>query len=480
MPKFNEITKKLPSAENTDNLGEVQKVLMRDPRTATRVFGTKDPELVRVPRHRYLFFVNFLRPDGKNYGDWRTGISLLVKDITRPNINFETERLNQYNKWRIVQKKISFNSVTITLWDTYDSRVLEMFREYYYFYYGEGRANVNSWAYDITMPEIANNPEIGFSPPGGQPEFSYFFERIEVYEFGNGKYNKYSYIHPKITSISFGTNDYQDTSTPQTIDITFDYEGLVFEIVNEPLKNADAESYGLNLSDVLNIKLSRPLSAGMPNQEAERNAQGVEEPSTSTIAPEKLTEEDIKAAKEGISKVESVIGRKLTSQELVFAQDGKTPVKYRFDALPLEDQKKLVEYEERQLFNAEMTVKKLEKEALQKGDTKLLEEVNQKKKALEQLKVKVKANRRKFEQNVITQRSVGTKPTTTQRIESILKKPFELRDRIEQKIYYFDALMQSKTSEIGRIINYIPRQVNITKRKIDQLKKLFNPKRFGF
>ena len=259
MPLFSDLLNLVNRPSNP----ETREPFVRDSRTAARFFGLKDSALDRIPRHKFLFYVNFLRPTvtggTTRYGDWTTGISFLVKSVNRPSINLKTETLNQYNKKRVVQGQLEYAPVNIQFYDTYDLRVLQMFKEYMTFYYGDFKAtNRLSWNADIVTKDfqyVATTEDgtfpidWGFNAPNTGPNESYFFHAIEVYQFGMGKYNKFTLVHPKISNFSYDQEDYSDNAGPQMIDMQFVYEGLILDSVNRDITPGLAEYFGLDLGD---------------------------------------------------------------------------------------------------------------------------------------------------------------------------------------------------------------------------------------
>ncbi len=258
MPIFNDLVRLFvgtPNEQRPDYL------ILKDSRTASRVFGMRDSILTKIPRHKFLFYVNFLRPVGEggptDYGDWTTGISFLVKSVTRPNINFSVSTLNQYNKKRLAQNKISYEPVSVDFYDTYDQKVLQMFKEYLRFYYGDFQGKfLTSWNYDITSEEflIPGGIDFGFVPPNASPNESRFFERIEVYLFGLGDYSKFSLINPLIKAFRYGNEDYTSSQDQQMITIDFDYEAIQFDVENASITADLASQFGLDIGDFNNVK----------------------------------------------------------------------------------------------------------------------------------------------------------------------------------------------------------------------------------
>lgn len=245
-------------------------VFARSNKTAPRVFGLLNSKFNRVPRYRFLFWVNFVRNDlsvNKTYSNWQDGVSLLVEGINRPSMNFNLNTLNQYNKKRLVQSGVSYSPVTVRLYDTVDQKVFSMFHDYFQYYYGDGLANQNSWNYDIITPEyfpVNNEKDFGFNPPSVNiatdnifsSSNNYFFERLEIYEFNHKKFNKYSLIHPKISSFTYDDNTYRDMGTPQMITLTFSYEGVVWEAINQPIDEELLEQAGRRIGEFQEVNLS--------------------------------------------------------------------------------------------------------------------------------------------------------------------------------------------------------------------------------
>lgn len=253
MPQVQELLNTVSSQYSSYN----PNIFLKDSRTAARMWGMRDSKLQKLPRAKFLFMVNFFRPTSPNanYMDWATGISFIVKSITRPNISFKVETLNQYNKKRVVQTGLEYQPITVSFYDTYDQRVVKMFKEYVEHYYGDFAFGTrDSWNYDVTSAEyLQETDEFGFKVNGLIPNDEYFFENIEFYQFGGGTYNKFILIHPKLVSFDYDDEDYTDTTTPQMVNMTFAYEGIVMESENRPIPPDLVESYGLNLGDFQDV-----------------------------------------------------------------------------------------------------------------------------------------------------------------------------------------------------------------------------------
>lgn len=254
MPRFSDVLRQVSNSIATT--AAEPGTILRDSRTAARMWGMRDANLDRLPRSKFLFTVIFNRPIGQGgvtrYGDWTTGISFLIKAATRPNITFKTETLNQYNKKRVIQTGIEYEPIEITFYDTYDQRVVQMFKEYCQYYYGDFFGTRTSWNYDVTAANyetVTADLDFGFNAPNTDGNSAYFFSSIEFYQFGGGRFNKFTLINPKIQSFNYDDEDYADNTSPQMIRIRFMYEGIIFDADNQKINNNLAGDYGLDLGD---------------------------------------------------------------------------------------------------------------------------------------------------------------------------------------------------------------------------------------
>ena len=224
-------------------------LMVRDSRLASQTFGLGGSSFSAVPKSKFTYFVKFHRAVGNTTASWEQTLGLTVKNIDRPKINFDTEVLNQYNKKRIVQKRAEFQPVNIKLHDTIDNRALQMFNDYYAFYYGD-RSNINDdeWFYDVTLDEFINPGQWGFTPPGGEPNQSYFFSKVEIIQFYNGVYDQFDLIHPKITSFDPDDLDYSNSESPNEIQLVLEYEGIIQRALGTALTDDLIRTMGLDTS----------------------------------------------------------------------------------------------------------------------------------------------------------------------------------------------------------------------------------------
>jgi hypothetical protein len=224
-------------------------LMVRDSRLASQNFGLGGSSFTAVPKSKFMFYVRFHRTSTNGASNWEQTLSFAVKSLDRPKIEFDTETINQYNKKRIVQTRVNYSPVNLRLHDTIDNRAQAMFQEYFQFYYGDGKnTNDEDWFYDITLDEFKNSGSWGFIPPSGEPNQTYFFSKVQVYQIYSGRYDQFDLIHPKISSFDPDDLDYANGDTPNEIQMTLEYEGIIQKALGEELTDELVKEMGLDVS----------------------------------------------------------------------------------------------------------------------------------------------------------------------------------------------------------------------------------------
>lgn len=221
---------------------------------ASKIFRSNGYE--NSPRFKYLFHVYFnintaQVPALRNiFKEDQSTIGLLVKTIDLPKFNFDTETLNQYNRKRLIQKKIEYQPVTMRFHDDQGDLIRTMWYNYYSYYYKDpsqkyqGVSNTNGTdgnsatlsngasynTRDIYAAERQVNDWgfIGEAYNDGTANKPSFFTDITIYGLNQHKWNSYVLINPLITNWSHDTYDYsQDTGIMENT-MTINYETVKY------------------------------------------------------------------------------------------------------------------------------------------------------------------------------------------------------------------------------------------------------------
>ena len=231
---------------------------LRDYAHASKVFRSNGYE--NAPRLKFLFHVYFNIntveiPTLRNIygaGDSST-IGLLVKNVQLPQFQIQTDTLNQYNRKRIIQKKIEYQPVQFELHDDGGDLIRTMWYNYFSYYYkdpsqkynnisningtnGLSASDPNGFSYN-TRDIYANNRAVndwgfigesyddGTNSANGKPPF---FRDISIYGFDQHKFVQYTLVNPLITTWNHDQYDYSQGDGTMKNSVTVAYETVKY------------------------------------------------------------------------------------------------------------------------------------------------------------------------------------------------------------------------------------------------------------
>jgi hypothetical protein len=236
--------------------GFVTSDYIRDYQHASKTFVTNSYGY--APKYKFLFHVYFdinklyipatdQWPDDQNFG-------LAVKSVQLPKYTFDLQTLNQYNRKRIVQTKIKYDPVTITMHDDNSNLIKNMWYTYYTYYYKDAtqldsNSNIANAAGDGTKYNL--NERNIYSPSiTGQDDWGYigessdspatntaaglgiskapFFKAINIYGFNQHNFVLYRLINPMIESFNHDTYDYAQGNGVMEHQMTLNYETVKY------------------------------------------------------------------------------------------------------------------------------------------------------------------------------------------------------------------------------------------------------------
>ncbi len=231
---------------------------LRDYGHASKVFRSNGYE--NSPRFKFLFHVYFnlntaQLPALRNVisTSEQSTVGLLVKSVELPKFRFDTDILNQYNRKRVVQKRINYEPVTIKFHDDGGDLVRTLWYNYYAYYYKDPNQNYNALSStngsigassisttgfdynsrDIYSPDrfvndwgyIGEAYRDGTNSEGGKPQF---FKDITIYGFDQHKFVQYTMINPVITQYNHDTYDYSQDNGTMENSMTIQYETVKY------------------------------------------------------------------------------------------------------------------------------------------------------------------------------------------------------------------------------------------------------------
>ena len=234
-----------------------QPLILRNSRYATR-HNKANRAIQAMPRQKFLYYATFnpsaFVSQNRNFSSWQSGFAFQISKIDRPRTTPQLRDLNQYNRKRIVHTGIKFEPVNLTLHDTVDDRVLRVWRDYYKWYFGEGRAKqqASTWNSSVVVSREAMplGNGWGFSPPDTArlDQHTNFFDSLDIYTFYGKKYTQIRIYNPKIANINFDALE-SASSDLATVEMSIDHEGYEYANVAAPISAKEVELFDLNGGD---------------------------------------------------------------------------------------------------------------------------------------------------------------------------------------------------------------------------------------
>ena len=239
---------------------------LKDYAHASKTFRSNGYEY--APRNKFLFHCYFNINTSMIPGlssiynsTEKSTIGLMVKTIGLPKFKIETETLNQYNRKRVIQKKINYEPVTATFHDDSGDLIRSMWYNYYSYYYKDPNqaygppaqngsigsiqtqpgfsyndrdiyANdrvVNDWGY---VGESYTQGSAGSGGVGGGGDQTSgkppFFRDITIYGMNQHKWASYTLINPLISSWDHDTYNYSEGGGTMQNTMTIAYETVKY------------------------------------------------------------------------------------------------------------------------------------------------------------------------------------------------------------------------------------------------------------
>ena len=231
-------------------------ITVRDWQHAARMFT--DSNQIYGPKQNWLFHVAFhinkkaLRniAIGTTYN---TQINMLVKSISLPKYTITVDKVNQYNRKRNIQQRITYEDITVKFHDDNLGLINQLWQNYYNYYYADpGSAGVTG-AYNKTAIKRFDSIRTSYGLDTGFNES--FFDYITIYQLAQGSYISYKLINPIFTSWNHNGLDYSSTTTPHDNEAQIAFEAVEYgagEVEPGTPEGFALQNYDLSPSPLVN------------------------------------------------------------------------------------------------------------------------------------------------------------------------------------------------------------------------------------
>lgn len=207
------------------------------------------------PKYKWLFHVYFkinkefvakfdlenIFPSTANYG-------LLVKNIQLPKFDMKLEEMNQYNRKRYVQTKMTYAPLRIAFHDDNRNQIRKLWETYFRYYYydmaqpsgfNRNKADMDIYRsdssqlnkkniYDNELRQEVSSWGYSGAPSAGQDQKYPFFESIRVYGFNQHNFALYDIVNPIIENFSHDDYNYNETTSTMENTMTIKYENVKY------------------------------------------------------------------------------------------------------------------------------------------------------------------------------------------------------------------------------------------------------------
>lgn len=210
---------------------------------AQRIFGTageKGFTTYNLPKFKNSFIVEFVLSEyAKNFietqlADTHNGftlgnVSCMVRDVTLPSFSFDVEKVNQYNKTRLVTGGITYKPSTIIFYDTVDSAaylLMDAYRKYYYgdFFAKSAASFVNDTLSSPNQFDMMGGNWNRSVMNNGNYDSQYFFKQVNIFEIDGDTYTSHNMINVFVEDVQL-ENKSMSSDDPSVLSLTLRYEG---------------------------------------------------------------------------------------------------------------------------------------------------------------------------------------------------------------------------------------------------------------
>jgi hypothetical protein len=220
---------------------------VRDWQHAARMFT--DSNQIYGPKQKFLFHVAFHinKSALKNITlgtTYSTQINMLVKSVSLPKFTIATDAVNQYNRKKNIQQKVSYESISLKFHDDNLGLINQLWQNYYGYYYADPASAGVPGAFNRTAIKKFNYIRTPYGLDNGST--APFFDYITIYQMAQGNYVSYKLINPIFTSWNHNGLDYAGQGTHDN-DCSIQFEAV--EYGNGKVQAGDPEGFGLQNYD---------------------------------------------------------------------------------------------------------------------------------------------------------------------------------------------------------------------------------------
>lgn len=178
-------------------------------------------------------------------------IGLLVKSAQLPAFQIQTDVKHQYNRKKVVQKRLDYSPVTLSFHDDTIGVTTALWEAYYRYYYRDGNyaqvgpaGGVNAVNRYYQQSSFYNDKQYRYGLDNDS--LVPFFNNITIYQMSRKRYTAFTLVNPIISSWQHDTMDYS-ASEPVANNMTIEYETVHYS--RGPVGKGGPVGFAENLYD---------------------------------------------------------------------------------------------------------------------------------------------------------------------------------------------------------------------------------------
>lgn len=191
---------------------------------------------------------DFLLPKYNFLKTFRDRLHFLCHTVEGPKFQIQQDVINQYNRKRVINRKIDYDPVSLRMYDTVDGLGLKFVKMLYEFEFNNARLYLdsgygtdgkymgsNGGHRDNYQESVLTNEYQfkGYHNFGmrSQPEHTHrIIKSIDLYQLAGTLYSRAKMIHPRLSRMDMDQLDYS-SSAVTNLSMGFQYENLLFDEV---------------------------------------------------------------------------------------------------------------------------------------------------------------------------------------------------------------------------------------------------------
>lgn len=191
-----------------------------------------------APKAGWLYYVRMGINPAIKYGlnkTWQERfmpfVGILAKAVDTPSFKITTETLNQYNRKVVVQTKLNYAPVTITFHDDMANATTDLWRNYYQYYFADGRSALNASLRQSRQAKAFSDNKYAegmYSYGLANQQDKPFFDSIEIFQLNKKKFTSFTLINPIIKDWSHSSLEQASGTKMADSKMTVEYETVVY------------------------------------------------------------------------------------------------------------------------------------------------------------------------------------------------------------------------------------------------------------